>query len=89
MSDSIILRWDRPETVTIPHNYSDIIIQYRIYRGTSEQDMSYLTSTANMTFKDTGISYNQKYIYEITAVHEGNTESVPSKEIFLTPNSAK
>jgi fibronectin type 3 domain-containing protein len=82
-SGLIILSWDIPEKVNIPHNYSDINIQYKIYRGTIEQNMSYLASTSGLTFRDTDITNNQKYFYEITAVHDGVIESVPTQAVII------
>lgn len=94
MADRIELHWDKPETVNVPHNYSDIITQYNIYRGTSVENVSYLTSTSNLTFADYNISASPQYVYEVTAVHLGNTESVPSQEIVIktlmtTPSRGK
>jgi len=77
----IELRWDIPETVTVPHLYSDTITHYKIYRGNNTDDLSYLTSTTGLIFKDTSISGSPVYIYEVTAVHEGGVESAPSEEI--------
>jgi len=88
-ADYIELRWDIPETVKVPHDYSDIIAYYKIYRGTSEEDMSYLASTSDLTFKDFNISGSPQYVYEVTAVHEGETESVPSQEIIVQTSGAK
>ena len=88
-ADHIELRWDVPETVKVPHNYSDIIAQYKIYRGTSVDNMSYLASTVSPTFKDFNISGSPQYAYEVTAVHEGSTESVPSQEIIVQTMTTK
>lgn len=84
MQDYIELHWDVPETVNVSHNYSDIISHYNIYRGTRIEDISYLTSTSDLIFKDFNISGSSQYIYEVTAVHEGSTESVPSSEVIIS-----
>lgn len=81
--DYIELHWDIPEKVTIPHNYSDIITNYKIYKGIREEDMSYLTSTSELTFKDSNISQDSQYVYEITAVYEGGSEGLPSLEVIV------
>jgi len=81
--DHIELRWDVPETVRVPHGYSDVITGYKIYKGTSVDKMSYLATTADLNFKDFDISGSPQYAYEVTAVHQGSTESVPSQEIFV------
>ena len=85
----IELRWYVPETVTVPHSYSDTITHYKIYRGTSSEDMSYLTSTTSLILKDSNISGSNQFVYEVTAVHEGGVESAPSEEIRVQISAAK
>lgn len=77
------LRWDVPEKVEFPHNYNDIIIRYNIYKGTREDNIRYLTSITEREFLDFNISDSQIYIYEITAVHEGEVESIPSEDVTV------
>jgi fibronectin type 3 domain-containing protein len=85
----IELRWDVPKTVTVPHNYSDTITHYKIYRGISTEDMSYVTSTTSQIFKDYNISGSNQYVYEVTAVHDGGVESAPSQEIPVQISGTK
>lgn len=85
----IELRWDVPKTVTVPHNYSDTITHYKIYRGTTTEDMSSLASISGLTFKDYNISGSTRYVYEITAVHDGGVESAPSEGIRVQVSEAK
>ena len=77
------LRWDTPEKVDIPHNYNDTIIHYNIYKGTREENIRYLISSTERTFLDSNISDSSQYIYEVTAVHEGDVESVPSEDVIV------
>jgi fibronectin type 3 domain-containing protein len=81
--DHIELCWDTPETVNFHHVYSDVITGYIIYKGTNVNIESYLATTAQLTFKDSAISGSPQYAYEVTAVHQGGTESVPSQEIIV------
>ncbi len=79
----IELRWDAPEKVRLPHNYSDVITHYNIYRGISEENMSYYASTSDVFYNDLNVTRNSQYVYEVTAVHEGDSESAPSIEVTV------
>lgn len=79
----IELRWDIPEKVELPHNYKNTIIRYNIYKGTDEENIIYLTYVTERKFLDFNVSYSQQYIYEITAVHEGDVEGLPSENVIV------
>lgn len=85
-TDNIELTWDVPETVTLPHNYSDKIDHYDIYKTIykiDEEGVTYTISTPGLTFKDSNVSTGSTYIYEVVAVHEDDVYSVPSEEVAV------
>ncbi len=83
----IELSWDAPERVTIPHNYNDSVRSYTIYRGTTPGNLARVASTPNLLFSDRSVYGDTRYVYEITAMHEGSLESVPSEEIVVWTRS--
>lgn len=81
--DYIILHWDAPVPVTIPHDYSDTLTGYRIYRGTVPGSVSYYATTRNLTFTDRSLSGSQSFVYVVTAVYVGGVESDPADEVIV------
>jgi fibronectin type 3 domain-containing protein len=82
-TDHISLRWEAPVKVSVPHDYSDTVAYYRIYKSTTENDLSYFTSAAGPAFNDSNISKRRQYIYQITAVQTGESESSPSGNVII------
>jgi len=82
-TDHVELQWDAPAPVTVPHDYGDTIILYKIYRGTTPEKVSSYASTKDLTFTDRAIAGSTQYAYEVTAVYEGGVESDPTKEVIV------
>jgi hypothetical protein len=64
------------------------LTEYRISRGTSSGGESYFASVSapTMSYKDTGVTNNQKYYYQVSAVNSAG-EGERSKEAFATTSS--
>ncbi|RLF70222.1 MAG: hypothetical protein DRN40_05090 [Thermoplasmata archaeon] len=62
------------------------IIGYRIYRGTSSGNETYLTMVGGnaTTYNDTGVTNGQRYYYRVSAVNEVG-EGELSEEVNATP----
>lgn len=80
---SVALRWDAPVPVTIPHDYSDTITGYSVYRGTASDPVTFYAETRDLKFTDSEITGNARYVYSVRAVHEGNVESDPTGVIIV------
>ncbi len=81
----INLSWDAPARVTVPHLYSDTVAYYRIYRGTTEKDLTFFTTAAGRSFRDCNSSESSEGMYQVTAVMTGETESSPSEDAMAGP----
>lgn len=80
---SIVLRWDPPLPVAVPHDYSDAITGYSVYRGTIPDRLLYYATTRNLTFTDSALETDTRYMYTVRAVHEGGVESEPSLMVTI------
>ncbi len=78
---TIQLSWDPPAD-----DGGDEITEYRIYRGTSDSNISYIDSVdANETsYQDTGLTNGETYYYHVTAVNPVG-ESDPSNLVSDIP----
>jgi len=76
------LAWDVPDT-----DCGSPIKEYKIYRGISSGDESYLASvyTPEISYKDTAVTNGQTYHYYVTAVNDDG-ESSPSSEASAKPH---
>jgi fibronectin type 3 domain-containing protein len=88
-TDHVSLQWDPPVRVSVLHNYSDTVAYYRIYKGTSEKDLTYFTSSTGPAFNDYNVSANRGYFYQITAVQAGDTESTPAGTVTIQETAMK
>lgn len=63
------------------------MIAYRVYRGSSPNAESLLTTLGNVqSFVDTGLINNQTYYYKVSAVNAAG-ESILSNEVSVTPSA--
>ncbi len=66
-------------------NFASLIKYYKIYRskinGFACDASSFIDSTSQTTFADTGLTTNTVYYYKITAVDTGDVESSPSEQV--------
>ena len=82
-TDHVELQWDAPAPVTVPHDYGDTIILYKIYRGTTPEKVSSYASTKDLTFTDRNLSGSRVFAYEVTALFGGEVESTPTGEVIV------
>ncbi|RLF69769.1 MAG: hypothetical protein DRN55_09305, partial [Thermoplasmata archaeon] len=77
----VVLTWEAPED-----DGGSPIIGYKIYRGTSSGNETFLTTVGNETtyYNDTGVTNGQRYYYRVSAVN-GIGEGELSVEVNATP----
>ncbi|MCD6111547.1 MAG: fibronectin type III domain-containing protein [Thermoplasmata archaeon] len=80
----VVLTWEAPAD-----DGGSPIIGYKIYRGTSSGNETYLTMVGGneTTYNDTGLTNGQTYYYRVSAVN-GVGEGELSEEVNATPQSA-
>ncbi|RLF54241.1 MAG: hypothetical protein DRN28_05710, partial [Thermoplasmata archaeon] len=80
----VVLTWEAPAD-----DGGSPIIGYKIYRGTSSGNETYLTMVGGneTTYNDTGVTNGQTYYYRVSAVN-GVGEGELSEEVSATPQSA-
>ncbi len=86
LEEGILLKWSAPEAVESPHNYSDQIIHYNIYRRTEDTDFQLLDSTSCscLSYLDRAVKAGVTYYYAVSAVHEGPAEGERTEEVSVT-----
>jgi hypothetical protein len=83
--NSVRLDWSLPPPVEIPHQYSDVIIHYNVYRRTGNQAGTQLiAATENLFYVDASVTKGMIYSYSVSAVHEGPLEGERTDELFVT-----
>jgi len=77
----VVLTWEAPAD-----DGGSPIVGYKIYRGTSSGDETYLTIVGGnaTTYNDTGLRNGQRYYYRVSALN-GVGESELSEEVSATP----
>ncbi len=85
--NNIFLSWDPP----VDDGGLDIL-HYKIYKGRSENNISFLTTVDKLSYLDTEIQKGETYFYYVTAVNDLG-ESYPSStdwsEVTTTPSSPR
>ncbi len=74
------LSWDEPT-----YNGNRPIIEYRIYKGTVQGELTYHDDVTVLYYNDTSVDNGEMYHYSVTAVNEAGLESPHSLEISATP----
>ncbi|MEF8874977.1 MAG: fibronectin type III domain-containing protein, partial [Candidatus Thermoplasmatota archaeon] len=75
------LNWDAPSD-----SGGSSITEYKIYRGTSSDSLSLLTSVTSTSYTDQDVSNGETYYYQISAVN-GAGEGEKSSEVNAIPSS--
>ncbi len=86
-ADGILLTWDAPPAVSVPHSYSDNILGYRVYRraqGSVLSDRALLAETDETRYLDASAEPGVEYFYTVTALNERNLESSRADEVSAT-----
>jgi len=75
------LTWEAPAD-----DGGSLIVGYKVYRGTSSGNETYLTTVGNVTtyYNDTGLTNGRTYYYRVSAVN-GLGEGELSEEVSATP----
>lgn len=74
------LSWDEPT-----YNGNRPIVEYRIYRGTVQDELTYYDNVTVRYYNDTSVDNGEMYHYSVTAVNEAGLESPHSHELSVTP----
>jgi hypothetical protein len=80
----VLLTWQAPPAVTVPHSYSDEILGYKIYRRSGEEKRALLAETQDLRYLDDNAEAGVEYFYTVTALHENNIESTRPDEVSFT-----
>jgi hypothetical protein len=72
---AVHLSWDLPPPVTDPHNYSDRVVEYRIFRRVAgELEFRPLALTAGQEYIDRDVQSGTTYEYAVSSIREQNAE---------------
>jgi len=71
----ILLTWEAPPTVTLPHRWEDAVLGYKVYRRTADTRLAFLADTPDTQYMDETAEPGVEYFYTITALHAHNVES--------------
>jgi fibronectin type 3 domain-containing protein len=83
--NSVRLDWSLPPSVEIPHQYSDVIIHYNVYRRTGGQAGTQLiAATENLFYVDESVTNGMTYSYSVGAVHAGPLEGERTDELSVS-----
>ena len=81
-SGRVDLAWDPPAAVEIPHDYSDRVVSYRIYRqGPRDIELRAIGSSTKLRYADNKLSQSGHYSYAVTSIREQNAEGTKSPAI--------
>jgi hypothetical protein len=79
-ANGVLVTWEQPIAVEVPHSYSDTIVHYRVFRRlASSADPIEIGTTDQLSFVDSEPPAGLVF-YHVTAVHEGDVESSRSDE---------
>jgi len=81
LNDGILLTWEPPPAVEVPHSYSDVIVEYLVYRRILGKKKALLGRTAELRYLDLTPSPGVDYSYTVTAMHPPQLESTPPDEV--------
>jgi len=82
--EGILLTWEAPPEVTVPHSYSDEIFGYKIYRRAEGEPLSgrkLLAETQELRYLDASAATGMTYYYTVTALHDHDVESTRPDEV--------
>ena len=71
--------------LTWSENSEDDLAGYRVYRSFDNADFSYLATTQDDFYLDSGLDYNTAYSYKITAIDDEDNESGFTSEVTVIP----
>lgn len=80
-AQGVQLSWEMPPVVSVPHNYQNEILYYKIYRHTKETQIVFLAQTTQQTYLDRNVVVGITYYYTISAFHAGEVESLRAEEV--------
>ena len=81
----VSLAWDAPPPVTVPHTYSDAVVEYRVYRrGPGELEFSPIATSTERSYVDTTVAASGRYSYQVSSIRERGVEGSRSDPVDAT-----
>lgn len=84
--DAVTLTWSPPPAVTVPHTYSDTVVEYRIYRSADGGDEVLVGTSATLGFTDTKPGAGMLR-YAVSSVREHGVEGPRADAVVAPPAS--
>jgi hypothetical protein len=80
----VVLTWQPPPAVTVPHRYSDRVVGYRVYRqGPEEQEPSPVATVTQLRYAERPPARGT-YRYLVSSIREGDLEGTRSDPASVT-----
>jgi len=77
IEDGITISWEKPSYKGVSNG-----LEYKIYRGPSPENLTYLATTEDLEYEDTEVEDEGHYYYKITAINK-HGESTPSEIVDI------
>jgi hypothetical protein len=78
----VVLTWDEPPPVAVPHTYSDRVVGYRVYRrAPNGLESEPIGTTGERTFTDDTVRSGQRYAYQVSSIRERDLEGLRSDPV--------
>ncbi len=84
VNDTIVLSWDVPS-----QSGGSAITSYIVYRGTDPEEMSYITSVSNITYRDSDRQGGVTYYYSVVAVNSAGEGPAAATVSMTLPRSSE
>jgi hypothetical protein len=82
----IELSWSAPPAVTVPHSYSDTVVEYRVYRSVDGRAELLLGTSRTLAFADTN-PVPGVLRYAVSSVREHGVEGARTDAVTAPPAS--
>jgi hypothetical protein len=82
-AEGIQLSWAPPPPVTVPHDYSDKVAYYKVYRRTDGSQFAFLAQTPQLLYLDRSAQAGIRYDYTVTAMLDDTNESLQPDEVTV------
>ena len=83
---TVTLTWSPPPAVTVPHTYSDIVVEYRVYRSVDGRSETLLGTSRSLAFADAS-PVPGVLRYAVSSVREHGVEGARTDAVTAPPAS--
>lgn len=78
----VVIAWDEPPPVAVPHTYSDRVVGYRVYRrAPNGLEFEPIGTTGERTYTDDTARSGQRYGYQVSSIRERDLEGLRSDPV--------